>query len=219
MIGNISTNIIALVLLANTPQIVLSTLYFLINSILTCMLVAAEWGHYARRRRPLRVSWPRGQQRSTYYLSLPYRYSLPLLALSTSLHWLVSQSIFFVNIRTYSPDGEEDKESSSRGCCYSPVAMFIALWVGVFALFLSLGIGVRRFKSHMPLAAHCSAACHSPEGDEGAALKPVIWGEIPRGEGEQMTEYRGAGTGDESEYSHCSFTSLDVTPSLGRMYC
>ncbi|KAH8429848.1 uncharacterized protein LDX57_007519 [Aspergillus melleus] len=224
MIGRLSSDMIALVLLANTPQILLSVLYFVINSILTCMLVAAEWDRYARHRRPLRVSWPRGQQRSTYYLSLPYRYSLPLLALSATLHWLVSQSIFFVNIRTYFPDGREDEESSSRGCCYSPMAMFIALWMGIFALGLLLGTGARRFESHMPLATHCSAAisaaCHPPEGDAGAAEKPVIWGEIPRGEEEQMTEYTGAGTEDESVYAHCSFTSLDVVePSLGRMYC
>ncbi|KAK1143248.1 hypothetical protein N8T08_006948 [Aspergillus melleus] len=90
MIGHLSSDMIALVLLANTPQILLSALYFVINSILTCMLVAAEWDRYARHRRPLRVSWPRGQQRSTYYFSLPYRYSLPLLALSATLHWLIS---------------------------------------------------------------------------------------------------------------------------------
>ncbi|KAI9040140.1 uncharacterized protein KD926_008584 [Aspergillus affinis] len=224
MIDNLSTNMIALVLLVNTPQLVLSTLYFLTNSILTCMLVAAEWDRYAQHRRPLRVSWPRGQQRSTYYLSLPYRYSIPLLILSATVHWLLSQSIFFVNIKAYRVDGEEDEGRSSRGCCYSPIAIVITLSVVILAMGLLLGLGTRQFKSHMPLATHCSAAisaaCHPPEEDEGAALKPVIWGEIPREEGEQITEYTGAGTGDGSEYAHCSFTSLDVVePILGRMYC
>ncbi|PLB45493.1 hypothetical protein P170DRAFT_389378, partial [Aspergillus steynii IBT 23096] len=222
MIKYLSTNMIALVLLANTPQIVLSVLYFLTNSTLTCMLVAAEWDRYARHRRPLRVSWPRGQQRSTYYLSLPYRYSIPLLVLSATLHWLLSQSIFFVSIKTYPVDKAEVPGPSSRGCCYSPMAMFITLWGVILALGLLLGIGTRRFGSHMPLATHCSAAisatCHPPDGDEGAAQKPVIWGEIPR---QVTTEYTGADAAleDDAEVSHCSFTSLDaVTPSSGRFY-
>ncbi|RAL07797.1 uncharacterized protein BO97DRAFT_446566 [Aspergillus homomorphus CBS 101889] len=235
MIEYLSRNMIALVLLANTPQIVLSMLYFLVNGVLTCMHVAAEWDGYARHRRPLRVSWPRGQQQSSYYLSLPYQYSGPLLVLSATLHWLLSQSIFFVNIKVYNVYGEEDEQGSSRGCCYSPMAMFITLWVGLLGLGLLLAVGARQFKSHMPLATHCSAAisaaCHPPPADEGAATKPLMWGEIPREgveEVPEVTEYPyphphphpGKEVGDGAGYAHCSFTSLAVvTPNLVRLYC
>lgn len=57
-------------------------------------------GYYLRKK-PLRVTAPQGQQRSTYYLHLPYRYSVPLIVTSALLHWLVSQSIFLVRIDEY----------------------------------------------------------------------------------------------------------------------
>ncbi|RAK96220.1 uncharacterized protein BO80DRAFT_429210 [Aspergillus ibericus CBS 121593] len=213
MIKYLSANMIALILLANTPQLVLSITYFLANSLLTCMLVAAEWNRYAHHRRPLRVSWPQGQQRSTYYLNLPYRYSIPLLTLSTILHWLLSQSLFFVNIQAYDISGKKNPADSSRSCGYSPMPMFIALWVLILGIGLLLGLGARPFRAHMPLATHCSAAisaaCHPPVGDEGAAERPVMWGEIP-----------GIPVGAKQEHAHCSFTSGEVvTPSLIKLYC
>ncbi|PYI07679.1 hypothetical protein BO78DRAFT_428803 [Aspergillus sclerotiicarbonarius CBS 121057] len=209
MIKYLSANMIALVLLANTPQLILSITYFLANGLLTCMLVAAEWDRYAHQRRPLRVSWPQGQQRSTYYLSLPYRYSVPLLILSTTLHWLLSQSLFFVNVQGFDVSGQENPNDSSRSCGYSPMPMFIALWVIILGLGLLLGIGARQFRAHIPLATHCSAAisaaCHPPAEDKGVAGRSVMWGEIP---------------GEGQEHAHCSFTSLDVVkPSLVRLYC
>lgn len=65
--------IISTVLLANIPQLPVSVAYFLYNNLLTNMLLAAEYDDYAMQRKTLRVSWPRGSQRSTYHLSLPYK--------------------------------------------------------------------------------------------------------------------------------------------------
>lgn len=65
--------VMPLVLLANAPQLVLSSLYILCNCLFTCMLAVAEYSDFATERKPLRVSWPKGNQRSTYWLSLPYR--------------------------------------------------------------------------------------------------------------------------------------------------
>lgn len=46
-----------------------------------------------------------------------------------------------------------------------------------------LGVGLRHFKTSMPLAGSCritiSSACHPPPGGNDA-LKPVMWGEIPQ---------------------------------------
>lgn len=116
---------IALVLISNTPQLVFSIIYFTTNSLLSCMLVTAEYNDYAIDRKPLRVSWPRGQQRSTYYLALPYRYSIPLFIMSVALHWLLSESFFYVNITVYDVFGHEDTNSSIKGCGFSPIAIFI----------------------------------------------------------------------------------------------
>ncbi|KAF7589729.1 hypothetical protein BBP40_003927 [Aspergillus hancockii] len=227
---HISDDMISLVLLSNTPQLVLSILYFLCNSLLSCMLIAAEYDDYATQRKPLRVSWPRGQQRSTYYLSLPYRYSGPLLVFSVLMHWLLSQSIFFVNIQAYDVHDQPDPNNSTRGCGYSPIAMFICILVSGVALLCLFGLGYRKLNSRMPLATHCSAAisaaCHPPPDDRGAALRPVMWGEIPadKSEGQdpdRLTAYYGAGSADSEgmKYAHCAFTSKEVvTPNTIRLY-
>ena len=74
------------ILLVNTIQLVVTSLYFLYNDTLTRMLLAAEYNSYALERKPLRVSFPNGKQRSTFYLTIPYRYSAPLLVTFTIVH-------------------------------------------------------------------------------------------------------------------------------------
>jgi len=64
----------AAALVANMPQVIVSYFYMAFNSLLTCMVSGHEWLQYAKNRRPLRVSSPEGQQKSTYYLQLPYIY-------------------------------------------------------------------------------------------------------------------------------------------------
>src|ERR1700761_1281743 len=51
------TSLVPAVLLANTPQLVISVIYFLYSSLLTSMLTAREWSRFAPVRKPLRVSW------------------------------------------------------------------------------------------------------------------------------------------------------------------
>lgn len=82
--------------LANLPQIFLSALYFSVNRLCTSLYFAYEWNKYATRRKGLRVTSPKGDQRSTYFLQLPFRYAIPLVAISGLMHWLLSQSIFLV---------------------------------------------------------------------------------------------------------------------------
>ena len=85
-------------LLANTPQVILSSCYFLYNSIWTHLHAELEWNAFGTRYQPLRVSSPHGQQRSTYRLQLPYAYSIPLIAGSIVLHWLVSNAFYLLVI-------------------------------------------------------------------------------------------------------------------------
>ncbi|GAW20118.1 hypothetical protein ANO14919_096140 [Xylariales sp. No.14919] len=60
----------------------------------TRLAMAREWFSYASSAQPLRVTDPHGEQVSTYRLQLPYRYSVPLLILSTGLHWMVSNTFY-----------------------------------------------------------------------------------------------------------------------------
>ncbi|KAL2695258.1 hypothetical protein AAEP93_004011 [Penicillium crustosum] len=182
-----ATGIFAMILLPNVLQLFVSIAYFMLNALLTAMLGAMEYNNYARNRKPLRVSWPRGAQRSTYYLSLPYRYSLPLLVASAVLHWLVSESLFFVQITPFDINGEPISSSQSTTCGYSPVAMLFAIIVGGSLFLVPILLSLRRFEFPMPLVVQCSAAisaaCHpmtsSMDDTANHALKPVQWGEIP----------------------------------------
>ncbi|KAF2491784.1 hypothetical protein BU16DRAFT_574727 [Lophium mytilinum] len=177
------------VLVANTPQLILSLLYFTLNGLATAMYNAYEWSRYARARKGLRVSTPRGEQRSTYFLSLPYRVAMPLMAASGVLHWLVSQSLFLVVIEGYAfreSDGDDggrlrhDVYNDQMTCGWSPVGILCTVLVGVALVGWVLVLGLRRFGTGMPVAGGCSvaiaAACHGAGGEEEAALKRVQWG-------------------------------------------
>ena len=220
-------DVIALVLLANSPQLVYSMLYFLSNGLLTNMLLAAEYNNYATQRKSLRVSWPKGQQRWTYYISLPYRYGIPLIIISIVMHWLLSQSLFLVIINALDVHGNRAKYGSETACSFSLKAMFLTILIGTTAMVILIGLGLRRLRSDMPVASSCSAAisaaCHPPPGDTDASLKSVQWGEIIK------TQAQSKGTGDlsvdrkpsaDADYPHCSFTSQEVMkPSRDNCYC
>lgn len=82
-------------LLANIPQFILSYCFFSYTSLLTRMFIEKEFNSYSLApHKPLRVSYPAGEQVSTYWLQLRYIYSVPLLIVSSLLHWLASNSIF-----------------------------------------------------------------------------------------------------------------------------
>ncbi|KAL4805760.1 hypothetical protein BDV18DRAFT_12883 [Aspergillus unguis] len=225
-----TSGILSMILLANVPQLLVSIAYFTLNALLTGMLGAVEYDSYGLRRQPLRVSWPRGKQTSTYYLSLPYRYSVPLLLASAVLHWLVSQSLFYAQIVPFDVQGQHIDGAETVSCGYAPVAIVFAIVVGGSLFLASILLGLRRFKSSMPLAGQCSAvisaACHvsSPSADDDLnhALRPVQWGET----GDHVLAYSsqidglaGVEHGVESSFFHCSFSAGEVDePKKGRLY-
>ncbi|RAL08825.1 uncharacterized protein BO97DRAFT_397376 [Aspergillus homomorphus CBS 101889] len=225
-----TSNILALVLLTNSPQLFFSILYFLSKNLLSCMLVTAEYNDYATQRKPLRVSWPKGSQRSTYYLTLPARYSVPLFIMSAAMHWLLSESFYSVDWNVYSVFGKFDPNDSPDGCGFSPMAILLTLILLGMALSTLLILGARRFKSPMPIAAHCSAAisaaCHPPDGDKDAALHPLMWGGVVDTGASRVFQERPTRTttetGSQTEdpyYCHCTFTSQAVVaPSMSRLY-
>src|SRR4051812_18450004 len=96
-----STSVIPHILLANLPQAVVSFINLVYNWQFTAMLAQREWSNYAIKRAPLRVTTPSPSQRSTYFLQLPYAFSVPLLLAAVVLHWFISQSIFLVRITAY----------------------------------------------------------------------------------------------------------------------
>jgi hypothetical protein len=263
IIYRVQSSLLGNVLLANLPQLLISLSYYFYNSVLTTMIMASEYDSYAVRgrrgasvaeiiqtkpKKGLRVSSDRqGAQRSFYFLSLPYRYSLPLMLTYTVLHWLVSQSIFYVRVIMYNSSMEREPQYDVNACGWSPVAFIFAIAVGGSMVLVLLGMAARSFRSFIPLAGSCSmaisAACHPPMDDADAALKPVIWGEVQQttssksrststssitplvsgANAEEISlDYLKTNPNDdniEQEACHCSFTSFSVSrPEIDQTY-
>ena len=103
------------VLIANILQLAISNAYLLYNGVFTCVLLSSELADYATEAKSMRVTRPRAGQRSTYWLQLPYRWSLPLMGVMTLLHWLVSEAIFMVAVKVNDPDGVDMAEGIFGG--------------------------------------------------------------------------------------------------------
>ncbi|KAK2757885.1 hypothetical protein FQN54_004291 [Arachnomyces sp. PD_36] len=203
------------VFLANSPQLVLSFIYITYNGLYTCMLLSREWVRYSTERNGLRTTYPRGKQRSTYYLQIPYRYSLPLMATSGLMHWLISQSLFLVAIDLYDSNHKPETISTDKAVTagYSCIPILFSLLVGVIMVVVCIVIGMRKYPPGIPLAANCSAAisaaCHAPDKNPDAAYLPVKWGAVPR-----VVDSDSA-----SEVGHCCLSSEEVvTPTPGALY-
>lgn len=251
IIFQIDSTLLGNVLVANLPQMALSTSYYYYNSLLTTMLMAAEYDGYAvtgtseritsekpriAAKKGLRVSGNlQGAQRSTHFLSLPYRYSLPLLLGYAVLHWLVSQSIFYVKVTMYNAAQERVPSADVNACGWSPLALILSIAMGAIMVLVLLGLGVRRFRSCIPLAGSCSAAisaaCHRPSNNSKASAERVIWGETA-GSSSLMEEEElvnkdtvlkvrrvDSDYDQQGHFGHCSFTSCAVRqPSLDKLY-
>ncbi|KAF2442491.1 hypothetical protein P171DRAFT_456405 [Karstenula rhodostoma CBS 690.94] len=197
--------------LVNTPQLILSFCYLSINSQCTIMAGAHEWNQLAKSRKGLRVTKPKQDQRSTYFLQLPYRWSLPIAVMSGGFHWLLSQSIFLVRLDYYVRDGKllEGEDGSRMGCGISGLSV-VVLCVSFWILVMAVGsMGQKLFTVRIPFAASCSlvlsAACHPPLADPKPYLHKVQWGVV----GERIFD------GEK----HCSLSSMPVKrPKPGTKY-
>ena len=196
----------ATTLFSNGAQFFMSCWWYLGNALLTTMVLSHHWGLFITKYRRLRVSAPEGKQKSSYSLSLPYRYSVPLLAGSAAAHWLLSQSVFVVQTRGFAYTGDEStaegftRMPSLDGSVvgYSAIGLVLSLAViGVLAaslIFLSFKhlparstggktdaiAGGNGEISRMPIVSTCSAtisaACQRRAGDEHLHLLPLQWG-------------------------------------------
>jgi hypothetical protein len=182
------TDLISNAVIANAPQVVLSWVYFSYNGLLTLMSLASEWESYTLHRKGLRVAGvPEGEQRSTYFLQLPYRIAIPFVVLSAFLHWLVSQSFFLVSVQVYghdTTDGWQPRSNSPTtriSCGYSLLPLVLVLATGGSLLIAIIIRGFLPFKTATPIVGCCSAAiaaaCQPLEEDDGeSATSKVQWG-------------------------------------------
>jgi hypothetical protein len=195
--------------IVNTPQLALSICYLGLNNICTSLAGAEEWNNIARVRKALRVTNPQGEQRSTYFLQLPYRWSVPLMLISSALHWLLSQSFFLVRLNVLDRKGNVKNADSVSACGFSSVSLMVFWAVAAVLICAVATICMRRMKQSMPIAASCSfvisAACHVPDSDVEHHLQKLRWGAVHT---------------PERNHGHCCITSTPGTkkPIQGMRY-
>ena len=188
--------------LINLPQLLFSVLYFAYNGLYTCMVSGHEWGKFETEKegRTLRVSEPKGRQRSTYWLSLSWRFSIPPMVASAVMHWLLSRSLFLVKIDVYNYRGVRVPDRDISACGYSVLAIVLVMCMLLVMLVVLGLVGMQRLPSGIPVVGNCSwaisSACHDIAGERDAALKPLRWGVLD------------PGTADKP--GHCSITSRGV---------
>ncbi|KAI0407008.1 hypothetical protein F4802DRAFT_612639 [Xylaria palmicola] len=187
------------VLIINSPQLLFSIMYSVAGAILTTFLVQREFSlMYTRaHRKPLRVSEPVGIQRSSFFISLPLRYGVPLNLSSAVFHWLISQSYFLARVTALLPNGSEDYGNSFSTLGYSPYAIIITGITAFINLAIILLLGCRRYDGTMSLVSTnsmaISAACHGlPEDKEDGYRLPLQWGVVEIG---------------DDGIGHCTFTT------------
>ena len=123
------------------------------------------------------------------------------MVISAILHWLVSQSIFLVRVVIYDSNAPQRQQGSITTCGYSSIALIFTIIVGALSMAFVLGAGLQPLRPGMPVVGVCSAvisaACHLPDGNDGAELKPLKWGAVKSADG-------------KASVSHCCFTSQEV---------
>ncbi|CAG8982487.1 hypothetical protein HYALB_00002267 [Hymenoscyphus albidus] len=204
------------VLLANIPQSLVSLLNLFYNGLLTSFLLGDEWTNLAHRRQPLRVTEPKGSQKSQYYLTIPYQYGIPAMVLSTVLHWLVAESFFLVSI-TAVHQGIERLEDSISSLGYPPLAITLAGIICCMMLALIDLKARQRLKQASPLASHCSAAtsaaCHPSRDEVGLETRPIQWG-VVQGADQSIGSWKKRG----KNFGHCSLSGEFVSPPTPGYY-
>ncbi|KAE9374919.1 hypothetical protein N431DRAFT_482041 [Stipitochalara longipes BDJ] len=169
-------------LVANGYQLLVSFLYIFYNNILTRQLVADEWTRFLRPygKKPLRVSSPVGMQRSSYTLSLPMTYSVPLMISFMLLHYLISQSVFLVMADAFGPGPEiyrlPNYDKSDVG--FSALGIIFSASLAVLLVTALLINAVMRRYKDVPTgfpamgtsSLAISAACQPPKDDNEAHL-------------------------------------------------
>jgi len=182
---------------------------------MTGLSISVEWNSYARNRKALRVTQPHGIQRSSYFLSLPFRYGVPLTICSGILHWLLSESVFLVYPTTYNCAGDIYIGGPTKQpyLGFSFIAIVTTIAMGAMFIFILVPLGwFQRLDSLMPLAGSDSraiaSACFRPDEDVNAHIMPVQYGALPK-----IRD-------DSDEPQHCSFTTAtDVElPQENRVY-
>ena len=164
------------IIIANSPQLWLSLGYLLWNNQITRIWMEREWrSFYCNRKKP-RISYHSKEigVRATRWLQLPYWLTAILMVISTLMHFLVSQTLFVVEILGAT------RFSGYFFTNYSPLAIFA---IGIIATILVLGITIYYYipiRTNMPLMAGSARVVFDSCSGLSTALPVggIAWGDI-----------------------------------------
>ena len=170
----------SLAIIANLPQLILSALYFLYNSIYTSMLLSREWCRFSVTRQSLRVSRPIGLQHRAHALSIPSHFAAPLIIIAATSHWIQSQALFLARVDVYDSRGESFR--TIQCLAYSPIAWVTMLARQFTMMVVLLGIGSLKYPAGIPIvqgwSLAISAACHPPTSAPEMAVRKLKYGRL-----------------------------------------
>ncbi|KAH8649861.1 hypothetical protein BX600DRAFT_554327 [Xylariales sp. PMI_506] len=145
-----------LIILANLPQLLLSMAYMVYNGLFTRICSEFEWATYSVKYQPLRVTLKKGEQGSTYRLQLPYHWSIPLLFVSITLHWLFSNCIYLIIYESY--DAYWPYESTtSQGLEFSTITILTSLIICLGLALVPVILAAAKLPGKIAMAGNCSA--------------------------------------------------------------
>ncbi|KAF7532875.1 hypothetical protein G7054_g7579 [Neopestalotiopsis clavispora] len=183
--GSAQLDYLSTLIVVNIPQVLLSFVYLTVNTLYTQLQVEQEWNAYAREYTPLRVSYPAGEQTTTYRLQLPYKYSIPLVVVSILLHWIVSNSIFLLvveGIASYLDVQKRPDLAKDMGVAWdamitvgtSPLSTVILFGLGIVFILSPLFFRTRKLKNDMVVGGTnslvISSACHVPNMSRASSM-------------------------------------------------
>ncbi|KAK7522965.1 uncharacterized protein IWZ02DRAFT_490369 [Phyllosticta citriasiana] len=113
---------------SNGAQLIYSMLYLLLLYNISLICMEYEWGNYEKKRKRLRCTIVKSENfEQSYLLQMPAKIMLPIVAYSTTMHWLLGLAIY--------ADETVMASDSRQDSVYKVVTVPSALW-GSFALML-----------------------------------------------------------------------------------
>jgi hypothetical protein len=170
-------------IVANSPQLVSAFIYLFYTGLLRCMFAGRQWSQFETKAKPLRVSTPTGGQRGTYLFGIPMRYAVPFHIFSILLHWFMSQGLFLARANATdsgTPGLFMPYDAQISNCGFSVIPGIAVVLSGGLLLFAAIGLGMRQYKSAIPLvvtsSAAISASAHNEFDKPVDTTKPMKWG-------------------------------------------
>ncbi|KAJ9642762.1 hypothetical protein H2204_002410 [Knufia peltigerae] len=193
--------------LANLPHLALSFLYLTYNNQFTRIFMAFEFRSFATHRRGLRVSKPKSgtEQRGTYFLQFPLRYSIIMISYFVLLHTFLSETLFLQRIYAVWPQSFDNADDIGKRLVsklgFSPLAALVFSLILLVLVTFAIGIGFWKVSWILPStfgnSKTLAAYCHPPEGSKNTQEGQVRWG-VTRMNAEDIGQ--------------CSFSLLPVRP-------